>query len=188
MHTPAAAEPRETQTSYPKKALFIDNTVPIFAQGRSVLGSLPCYTEPKPYRDFRAGTQPEPTFPAQNRQRECLRGWGGTSVYLMGDARGLELGLRVPVPWEPELGMGDLVDERLRDIAPGGCRIQEIWDLGMWDLEDAGFQISRIWSGGPLSRPSCSSKADPVPPYAWKKLSEGNSSSVEWPCETRCTL
>lgn len=65
-------------------------------------------------------------------------------------------------------------------MAPGGCRIQEIWDLRVWDLEDAGSQLRRIWQGGPSSRPSCPSKAEPMHPYAWKKLSEGNSSSVEW--------
>lgn len=62
---PAAALPKETQTSYPKKALFISSTGSRFCTGQACSGQLsPCA---EPGRASRAGLWPKPPFPAHIR-------------------------------------------------------------------------------------------------------------------------
>lgn len=70
VRAPAATLPKETQTSYPKKALFIGNTGSHFCTGLACSGQLsPPHrrAEQEPSRAFRAGLRPEPPFPSHIR-------------------------------------------------------------------------------------------------------------------------
>lgn len=91
VHGPAAALPKETQTSYPKKALFISNTSSHFCTGLVCSGQLSpphCQAEQGPGRAFRAGLWPEPPFlphvrPTETRQCDHVRHLEGIEADLM---------------------------------------------------------------------------------------------------------
>lgn len=73
VHAPAAALPKETQTSYPKKALFISNTGSHFCTGLARSGQLSPphhWAEREPGRAFRTGLRPELPFPSCVRSTE----------------------------------------------------------------------------------------------------------------------
>ena len=77
VHAPATALPKETQTSYPKKALFISNTGSHFCTGPACSGQLsPPHrrAEREPGRAFRAGLRPKPPFPPRVRSTKTWRG------------------------------------------------------------------------------------------------------------------